>query len=218
MRKRSLLLGMFYLGLVVALASEALAAGVCVYRDPITGKCRIWSGSVECGITANGLGNVTKDPKAGGCTVMGNEGATVPIYGLVYCGNPGTNKHAAPGIQPCYYDGEFGKFTKITKGAIDTNGVAYVTAYASLDPQELSKMNSCCPNPQWVAIDFVPIECDVVFDLVEILYYVGDVPVYGDTIDTATYHCVLPDPLTLGWDKKTQKPERREYNCNEVLP
>jgi hypothetical protein len=219
MRKRILLSGILCLSLVVALGSEVLAGKVCVYRDPITGKCKIWSGSVECGISANGLGNVTKDPKACGCTVLGSEGGAAPVYGLVFCGNPGSKTHAAPGIQPCYYDGTFGDFEKIRKGDVDRNGVAYVTAYAALNDLQLASMNGCCPNTDWVAIDFVPIDCDVLFDLVEIVGYDSEGnPIYGEIIDQALYSCTLPDPFTLGWDKKAQKPERREYDCTEVLP
>ena len=215
MLRRSFFVGALGVILMVLFAIEA-SARVCVYRDPVTRKCKVWSGSIECNVTANGLGNVIKDPKAAGCTALGNEEGTASIYGLVYCGNPGSKKHAAPGVQPCYYDGTFGDFAKISKSDLDTNGVGSVTAYASLTAAQLSNMNSCCPNPDWVAIDFVPIECDVVFDLVEILYCVGDDCVYGDVIDTEKYHCVLPEWWTLGWDKQAQKPERREYNCTEL--
>jgi hypothetical protein len=216
MRKRSLLLGVLCISLIVAFGGETFAAGVCVYRNPITGKCKIWSSSVECGITANGLGNVTKDPKFLGCTVMAlpdtsaaTTYASTPIQGLVYCGNPGKENHPAPGIQPCAFYGDFSDFTPVRKGDLDRNGVAYVTTIASLDTTQLSDLNACCPNPQWVAIDFVPTECYVEFDLLD---------AYDVLLDTATYHCVLPDPETLGWDKKAQKPERREYDCTEVLP
>lgn len=196
------MIGLIVISLALAMASDA-PAPVCVLR--VGSTCVFWSGSVECEITAAGLGNIHKDPKYVECNIEGVEPHS--ISGLVYCGNPGANKHPAPGIQPGEFDGTFTGLQQIRKGDFDDNGISTTTAYAYLDESQLQTLNKYCPNPQWTAFNFVPCAFTTSVDLVD-----EDL----NLIDTATFECVLPDCDTLGWDKKEQIPERRQYQCNRL--
>jgi hypothetical protein len=71
----------------------------------------------------------------------------------------------------------------------------------------LSNFDQHCSSGQ-VAIDFVPIS------------FLSDVTYSDDngTIESAKHSCTLPSPETLQWDRATNRPERRPYDCEGPLP
>ena len=106
MFKRVIMIGLLGISVVALLGTEASAKVCLLYQG---GSCVFWSGSVECDLNANALGNITKDPKYFGCNAN-SQGA-----GLLLCGNPGSNQNAAPGIQIVTVPESFGAFTGIDK-------------------------------------------------------------------------------------------------------
>lgn len=181
-------------------APSALGA-VCVLKST-SGTCRLWSGSVECeNLNATGVGNVTKDPKFMACDVQPPAGNTL-VSGLVFCSNGGSN--VAPGAQ-AFLSGGFSGFASIFPSQVDRNGVARgVKVRAAVDQNGLRQLDQYCQNANWYAIDFVPAQMDVSVNLLDAT---------NTVIDSAMFRCSLPNPQTLAWDKKAQKPERREYTC-----
>ena len=218
------------IGLIVISAALIMASGVsanvCVFK--VGGTCVFWSGSVIGDISANGLGNIKKDPKAVRFTVQSTEpdedGQTAltqeespPLTGWVFCGNPSQYHHAAPGRQPADFSGEYPMgFSYITEKDLDKNGTSDTVVKAKLDEAALAaayELNAVCEeqNHQWVAIDFVPFKFYTVVDLEEVADD-GSI-VY---IDNAAFYCELPDPNLVVWDKKTNAPTQEQYDCDRL--
>jgi hypothetical protein len=128
------------LGLAVgAMVVPAANAGTCLMRSK-SGACLMYSGSVSCeDLNANGVGNVTKDPKFWACDITPyNDGAVTDtaVPGLVYCGNNGGN--IGIGAQAYSVDG-FTGYATITRNQVDKNGFASGgQVHASATPDQLA--------------------------------------------------------------------------------
>jgi hypothetical protein len=197
MFRRLAVIGLFAMG-VVALVPVQASAAVCLVKNGST--CVFWSGSVSCdNANASGLGNVTKNPKYLGCGVQGTAG-------LIVCGNPGANQWTAPGIQLVTVPVSFGQIVVISANLVH-NGYASTNIIASASDSQLASLTQYCPNSNWTAIDYVPVDMTATVQLYDEDYnYLGD----------ATYQCTLPDWETLTWDTDTQSIERRQYDCERV--
>lgn len=202
MVKRMLLVGLLGISLVALIGNEA-SARVCVVKNA-DGSCKYWSGSVECGIGATGIGNVVQDPVYLGCYVTATE-----TMWAVACGNPGSNEWTSPGINLVLFDGTIDGTYQLTEGDVDRNGNAYanVIAYTDSGIKEAIREAGACPNENWIVIDAVP--CDMT---------VRDVQLDANKCVTADayYSCTLPQCGTLQWDANAQKFERRQYECTKL--
>jgi hypothetical protein len=198
MFKRTFLIGVLVLSLVALLGAEARAR-VCIAK--VGGICVKWSGSVECGIAASGLGKCTDVTL--GCDVKGTD------KWAVACGNPGDNSWTAPGIQIVYFEGGVSGELAVDPTTCDRNGNVFVTVYADPNKELLDNMWAAdvCPNPNWYPRDAVP--CSMKARDYEL-------NADGCTVADATFDCVLPSCETLGWDKDNQKFERRQYECTRT--
>jgi hypothetical protein len=123
--------------------------------------------------------------------------------GIVFCANrPG---HQPPGqrIVPVPSGQVLSCSNNVTNVVSSINGgTATVTCTASLIGEPLAFYNQYCPSGQ-VAVDFVPITFS------SNVKYSDD---KGD-IETAQHTCQLPFPETLEWDRATNRPERRQFDC-----
>jgi len=194
---KKIMIGMLGICLMLMLGAAA-DARICVKK--IGGTCLLWSGSIICGIEANGLGNCIDDPKYLACSATGT-GAW-----MVACGNPGENEWTSPGINTAYFEGTVSGETLVTPEMCDSNGNAYVfvTAYASPELLAAAVAAGACPNNNWTAIDAVP--CSVTATDYEM-------DANGCILADATLSCTLPNCSTLSWDVLTQRFEQRQYEC-----
>jgi len=201
MVRRTLLIVLLAITVTAVVWKEA-SARVCVMK--IGGYCTVWSGSVECGIGATGIGNVTKDEVFLGCTVT----ATDTMWAAA-CGNPGSNDWTSPGINLVLFDGALSGTYQLTQGDVDRNGNAYANVIAYTDPGLLQAMTEAgaCPNTNWSVIDAVP--CDMTVRDVQL-------DAAGCVTSDAYYTCTLPQCGTLAWDANARKFERRQYECTRT--
>ncbi len=197
MLKKLLLIGLLGISLVTLFVIDASALGTCILRN-IYGGCRVWSGSIECGISVSKVGNVTKNPETVGCTASGTGNW------VVACGNPGVKRWTSPGINLVYYSGSLEGNLAIQKTDVDHNGNAYLYVPASADQSMLNNLTDTCPNPNWIAIDAAPCEATVTDQ---------EWDACNQVVSDTTLWCTLPSCETLGWDKTAQQFERREYEC-----
>ena len=196
-------LGLLMITGYVLLSAQADARTCVIYKG---GTCVFWSGSVKCDVTANQLGNVTKEPKSAKCDVTSQAGPAGCIEGLVVCGNPGANQHKAPGINLTAFCGTLEGLSQIT--SVDKNGAALTTVIASASDADLQTLNAACPNTGWTAFDFVPCSMQAIADVID--------ENTGASLGTATFNCTLPNCSTLQWDKKTGTIEQRQYDCVQI--
>ena len=201
MVKRTLLICLLGISLTALVGNEA-SARVCVMRSP-TGACLVWSGSIECGIGATGVGNVLQDPVTLSCTATGTD------QWAVACGNPGSNTWTAPGINLVTFSGTVSGEYQLTPADVNRNGQAYGYAVAKPSDSLLSAIHDAgaCPNLNWIAIDAVPCTMQVRDMQLDAL---------GCITSDAYYNCTLPDCGTLGWNTSTQMFERRQYVCTQI--
>lgn len=200
MGKKTLFIVLLGIGLTALVGIEASEGAVCKYY--VNGACKFWSGSVECGIGASGLGNVANDCVALACTVTGTG------MWAVVCGNPGSNDWPSPGINVAEFDGILGGMALLDQDDVDRNGRAYLTVTAEAEPGLLEALREAgaCPNSNWSVIDAVP--CTMT---------VRDVQLENGCVTAdAWYDCALPECATLAWDPNTQKFERRQYECTQT--
>ena len=184
------------ISVIVMLVTEAAAGGI--------GGTAFTKG-VECDITAFGVGNVKKDPKSVGCDIFPTD-TSQTITGLAVCENIGGNK--PPGLELAEFSGSFGDLAPINPADVDKNGKAFKVVVANLDTDELAALKSACPSDNFTVTDFVPCgPFKITFDLRD--------ETTGDVLATETLSCQL-QPCTLGFDKKTGLPERKQYTCNPV--
>jgi hypothetical protein len=201
MVKRVLLIGLLGVSLIALIGNE-VSARVCILKNS-DGSCKYWSGSVECEISATGVGNVTQDPVTLACTATGTDNW------IIACGNNGSNIWTAPGINVINFSGQLSGLYELTVYDVDQNGRAYGTAYATIDNTTSDDLIAAgaCPNSNWSVVDAVPCTMEVT-----------DKQLNADNCVTsdATYSCTLPSCETLSWDSGTQMFERRQYDCTLV--
>jgi hypothetical protein len=115
----------------------------------------------------------------------------------------------APGVNGIF-SGSLSGFATIFPKQVDRNGVAKgINVKASPTDEQLAQVDAICQaalNVNWFAIDIVPIDALVSVQLL-------DDATGSIVIDQSNFECHLPDPGSLGWDKKANAPERRQYNC-----
>jgi len=167
-----------------------------------------WTGSVSCeNIRVTGLGNVSLDPKFLACTANAvDEQVGTPV--VVFCANNGGN--VAPGVQ-AFLAAPIGGITTIFPDQVDKNGTAKnLKVHAEATPEQLQALNTVCQdalNINWFAVDVVPIDA-----LIKVLVLDDQ----NGTLQEKDALCHLPNGESLGWDKKAQAPERRQYDCTEL--
>lgn len=205
MVKKVLLIGLLGVSLMVLIGNEA-SARVCVVKNA-DGSCKLWSGSLECGIGATGLGNVAANP-----TYLSCEGDTSGVVDwVVGCGNPGSNNLMAPGVNTVSISATLTGTVQVLPEQVDRNGKAYVSVFARPDQDLLANIQALypeiCPNANWIVTDAVP--C---------LVNLTDSQIDENNCITAdaTFSCFLPSCNTLGIDKKTKRFERREFICTQT--
>jgi len=197
---KKIMIGMVGICLMLVVGTAADAA-VCIAKAG--GRCLMWSGSLTCGVDANGLGNCTTDVRYLGCEAKGSG------TWMVACGNGGSNNWPAPGIQTVELDAVVGGITLVQPDYCDKNGNAYVEVNAE-PSQELKNAildAGGCPNHNWVVIDAVPchlIATDYEMDANECI------------LADATFECYLPSCDTLAWDQANQTFEKRQYECTRT--
>ena len=201
MFKRMFLIILLAITVTTVVGKEA-SARVCIQK--VGGYCVVWSGSVECGIGATGIGNVANDPVFLGCTVMG-----IDTMWAAACGNPGSNSWTSPGINLVQFDGILSGTYQLTQDNVDRNGNAYANVFTYADPGLLQEMTEkgACPNTNWSVIDAVP--CDMTVRDVQL-------DAGGCVTSDAFYSCTLPQCGTLTWDSNAGKFERRQYECTRL--
>jgi hypothetical protein len=206
MVKKALVIGLLGIGMSLLVWSEA-SAKVCLVRTA-GGGCAYWSGSVECQINANGVGNVLKTPTYLGCEASGNE------KWVLGCGNPGSNNLLAPGANAVYATGILEGSVELSPEQVSQNGQASATAYAKPTDTFLEYLNAnfltYCPNPNWEIRDAVPCEMTAKDYLVEEIG--NQYCITGE----AVFDCTLPNCENLGVDPVTKTFERRQYSCEQV--
>jgi hypothetical protein len=129
--------------------------------------------------------------------------------GILFCGNRGGNQ--PPGQRLVVTDVPLTCSTQITpQDVISTNdgGTANVTCTALLPFDELQALGEANCTPGQEALDYVP--CSFLSD---VTYSDGTIAEPGDVIETARHSCTLPLCTTLGWNKSTDLPEARDYEC-----
>jgi hypothetical protein len=208
MVKRVLLIGLLGMSLLALVGTEA-SARVCVLKSAI-GACLVWTGSIECGISATGVGSVLQDPVILACTATGTD------QWAVACGNPGENTWTAPGVNLVTFSGIVSGEYQLQEYDVDRNGRAYGYAVAAPSLSLLTAIRDAgaCPNLNWTVMDAVPCTMQV-----------RDMQLDADGCITsdATYSCSLDNPDTienecgtLGWNTETQTFERRQYECTQI--
>lgn len=170
------------------------------------------AGSVSCEVQATGAGNVTKDPLVFSC-IVGPPPELSTISGLVVCGNPGKKLNAAPGIQLAELDGTFDEFDPVNPKNCEKNGKCVQTVLAEPTDDQLTSLNAACPNPQWVARDFVPCAATVT---VQGIGLCSDRVTEG-VLAQASYSCVIPNcEAVLTYNPATQTLEGPDYTCTKL--
>ena len=195
---KQVMIGLLGICVVAILGTEAAAQRI------IGGSG--WTKGVSCeGISGSGAGNVTKDPKSVACDIAPTD-QSQGLPGFVFCHNSGAN--TPPGIQPANFSGTFGDITPLNPALVDRNGrFTGAAVIATLTDDQLATLRSACPNQNYDAFDFVPIgPFQLIVELVR--------EATGEVLATDVLICTLPHPETFGFDKKTELPERRQYDCH----
>jgi hypothetical protein len=142
-----------------------------------------------------------------------SEGQSTP--GLVLCLNPGSKKHAAPGIQ--LREGSLGPGQTFENSSPvnstncdEETGVCEKNVVAAATAPQLASLNVACPNRLWTASDFAPCSTTIT---------VKAEGVCGESVvqALATYTCVLNNcQAVLGFNKNTRGLEGPDYTCTQV--
>jgi hypothetical protein len=166
---------------------------------------------VLCGnMVATGLGNVQINPTTLVCEVAPPDAGGTQT-GLVACGNPGAKVNASPGIQVAVFNGTFETFAPLNPKNCDKNGKCTQSVPSVPNANQLATLNSACPNPNWVALDFAPCAMTVTGQVV------GDCNGTETVLGTVTYSCVMPNcDSSITWNKATQTLTGPNYQCSQI--
>jgi len=167
---------------------------------------------VLCGdMVATGLGNVNIDPKSLVCEASPPPGGGGSQSGLVVCGNPGAKTQTSPGIQVAVFNGTFETFTPLNPKNCDKNGKCTQSVPTLPNPTQLATLNSACPNPNWVALDFAPCAMTVTGQVIENCGGIDTV------IGEVSYSCIMPNcDSAITWNKGTQSLTGPNYSCTQI--
>ena len=206
------LLFIVVIAIVAMFAHTEVSARVCVLK--IGGKCIIWSGGVEATLDATNLRGRMNQRKP---LFLGFEidppPETSKIIGCLYCKDPASN---VPQIKTnVTFSGELEDFVKITNAHIIQifNDTAIVSARALLSENQLEAIKGPCPGSteeEKKAIDFVPCNFQIRIALEQ------EIAGKRTELEEVKYDCSLPDCDTLEWDAVRNRPQQREYTCNEI--
>lgn len=189
---------------ILGLTSDALALNITLRKAG--------PNSVFCEVLATGAGNVTKDPLVFSC-IVGPPQELPTIPGLVVCGNPGKKLNTAPGILLAELDGTFDEFDPVNPKNCDKNGKCTQTVLAEPTGTQLTSLNAACPNPQWVARDFVPCAATIT---VQGIGECSDRITEG-VLGEASYSCIIPNcEAVLIYNPATQKLEGPDFTCTKL--
>lgn len=181
------------LSLVATGASAGCATGY-VY---IGGSCYRAKG-VQADIEVKKVANAEQNPKFLQMTIHPSS----TVAGILFCGNRASNQ--PPGITPVIFTGTFGASTTINSAT--KNGSTRVSLTALLSADQLAALDAYCPNTQnFDALDFVPCQFDSALHLSDINT--------SRSLEAVTHACTLADCYSLKWDKKTDLPEPRAFDC-----
>jgi hypothetical protein len=166
----------------------------------IGGTCFTVKG-VEVDAQVNHTGNLQRNQKklTADITVTGG------TFGIVFCKNKAGKQPPGQVLAPIPTTETFSCFTKVNPQDVfssQNGGTAQVGCTALV--ADLSIYDPACSTGQH-AVDFVPIQF-----LAGVTY--SDLT-GTDVIEFDGFTCELPDFQTLKWDRTTDLPEKREYNC-----
>jgi hypothetical protein len=195
--------GLLCISVIAMLVTEASALCPVGYTY-IGGKCYKTKG-VDCEVDLKRLGNVEQHPKSLDCNIL----LSGEVAGVLFCGNPASRQ--PPGHVPAVFSGSFGGSTAVDPNDVDKHGNAHVQVIAVLSDTQLGTLASqYCPNASFTGLDFVPCA------------FTSEVTLVNDetsgTIETAKDSCSLPDCQSLKWNKNTNMPEQRDYDCVGPIP
>lgn len=163
----------------------------------IKGYC-VKTGSVNCEMGLDKLGNVKTNTKSLRCSVE-------PVGdGILFCTNPGGNQPPAKIIIQQTV-APFANESPIKADQVTNSGAAHITLHVTPTAEQLfSLVQTYCPNNNYSA-DYVPIQMNGSMTLKDTKRSL--------ILESLGITCTLPNPDTLGWDSQNQVPESREYVC-----
>jgi hypothetical protein len=168
----------------------------------IGGTCFTVKG-VQVNAQVNHTGNLNQKPKTFDAVID-----VTGSFGIVFCGNNGGNQPPgqvfAPIQQATQLTCDGGPVPILPQNVVSNQngGTANVVCTARLVGAALAAYDEFC-TPGQFALDFVPItfEAGVKYD-----------DATGE-IEHSIFECELPNPGTLKWNRTTNLPEPRPYNC-----
>lgn len=188
------------------LTSDALAQNITLRKAT--------PNTVNCDLVVADTGGIPTETLVVSCKIgPPSEGQSTP--GLVLCLNPGSKKHAAPGIQ--LREGSLGpgqtfenSSSVIQANCDEETGECEKNVVAAATAPQLAALNAACPNRLWTASDFAPCETTITVKATGVC---GEDVVQAE----ATYTCVLINcQAVLGFNKNTKVLEGPDYTCTLV--
>lgn len=206
------------LGIALLLLGTVPASHAAIYCKlrSASGTCLLWSaGSVEADATLYQLGNVNKTPTFLGIDVKPTAYTTNPdmFRWLAVCGNPGSNSWTSPGVNVIDLYAPMQASTMVNPSDVDRNGRAYVSATASLGPEQLASLNTLygiCPNDNWTVIDALPM--DMIGTATEYVLISGVCFERSKVQDS----CSIDDPGSITWDSASVS-FVGNYTCDNIF-
>lgn len=199
MFKRLLFIGALSICLIALIGTNTVQASrVCMMY--LGSTCVFYVGGVVGSLNAAGvhvgdeLGFLVEPP-------IGQE--TIDV--IVFCGNGGRFSHVAKGVNPGEIWGKLSAYRVLRKNDIRNGRVTDFIVHWRPDDTTLGQVDGVCAecmNPNWLAVDVVPI------------WWSGEIQLLdedGNVVATETRCYELPNPETLEWDHKAKAPEYREY-------
>jgi hypothetical protein len=201
---RILVLGLGFFGLLTLFATDVHAGCPPPTGFRYIGGACYYVKGVEIEAEVNHTG---RTPQKDGKTFAADINVTGST-GIVFCVNKPGKQPPGQKLVPVDSGDTLSCSTAVTNVVSSLNGgTGKAVCTALLTATDLSFYSQYCPSGQ-VAIDFVPIS------------FLSDVTYSDDagTIESARHSCSLPNPETLQWDRTTNRPERRAYDCLGPLP